>query len=117
MFNSKDMSDLSLMSNFKDMSDLSLMFNPKDMSDLNLMSNFKYMSDLSLMFNPKDISDLSLIFNRGAAGQKMLTRGSGRVFGVPIRSGRVSPFGQFFQVGSGRVRPKNSGIFGSKSDF
>ena len=111
------MSGLSLVFNPKDMSDLSIMSNTKDISYLSLMSNFKYMSDLSLMFNPKDISDLSLIFNRGAAGQKMLTRGSGRVFGVPIRSGRVSPFGQFFQVGSGRVRPKNSGIFGSKSDF
>ena len=117
MSNFKYMTDLSLLFNPKDMSNLSLRSRFKYMSDLGLMSNFKYMSDLSLMFTPKDISDLSLIFNRGAAGQKMLTRGSGRVFGVPIRSGRVSPFGQFFQVGSGRVRPKNSGIFGSKSDF
>ena len=37
------------------------MFNPKDMSNLSLMSNFKYMSDLSFMSNPKNLSNLSHI--------------------------------------------------------
>ena len=54
---------------------------------------------------------------RDVSGQKNLTRGSGRVFNVPLGSGRVGSANLRNFFGSGRAWSglKNSGNFGSKS--
>ena len=56
---------------------------------------------------------------RGAAGQKFLTRGSGRVIELPLGSGRVGSalMPNFFGSGRAGSGLKNSGNFGSKSSF
>ena len=53
---------------------------------------------------------------RGAAGQKFLTRGSGRVIKVPLGSGRAGSDHLLNDFGSGRAGSalKISGNFGSK---
>ena len=53
--------------------------------------------------------------NRDAAGQKFLTRGSGRVIMIPFGSGRAGSAHLLNDFGSGRAGStlKNSGNFGS----
>ena len=56
---------------------------------------------------------------RGAAGQKFLTRGSGRVIELPLGSGWVGSVHMPNFFGSGRAGSglKNSGNFRSKTSF
>ena len=56
---------------------------------------------------------------RGAAGQNFLTRGSGRVIGGPLGSGRVgsAPLPNFFGSGRAGSGLQISGNFGSKWNF
>ena len=62
---------------------------------------------------------MQYVYCRDVSGQKLLTRGSGRVISGPLGSGRVGSacLPNFFGSGRAGSRLRNSGNFGSKPTF